>query len=277
MPENTTDALIDKNDLITITDKLGIIYAALRNAIEDEVNGCLVLATEILAAVMSISDTGEYYVLADLLAGANDLTGRLATSTVAQNTLQPFIAALNTHCSQRAPMVGINSIQSIDSFAGYWNGVVFNDVLFSPDFRDLYSAAIGAELTPANCYSPEILQGSEYPNAMGKWAQGSGFTDGAAVNTTKYGMAKPKLKVATALQCTVGQTMTITVSGKNHTGASATWTYVTTGNTLNVGEYDFAETDWIQDVTNIEISVTGGGSVTQGVLYVEGRKPMGRP
>jgi len=277
MPENQYDALIDKNDLITITDKLGLIYARLKQAIDDELDGCVALATEILGTIMAIYEPEEYYVLADLLSGANDLRGRLTTPAVVQNTLQPFIAALNTHCSQRAPMVGISSIQSIDSFASYWNGTTFNDVLFSPGFRDLYSVAVGSDLTPANCYSPEILQGVIYPNAMGKWAYGSGFTGGVAVDTTKYGMARPMLTVATTLQCTAGQTMTITVTGKNHTGTTDTWTYTTATNTLAVGSYAFTKPDWIQSVTNINISVSGGGSVTQGVLYVEGHVPLGRP
>lgn len=277
MAEHVTDPLIDKADALTITDKLGEMYAGMQSALETATTGCQALAEDILGQVMAVTDPDEYYVAADLLTPAKTLGNGLATDSVAQGLFQAFVQSLDTHCQTRAPQANpaIASITSLDTFATYWNGAgVFSDVLFSPDFAALYAAVKTTAISRQNVYSPEIKQGETYANAMGKFVVDTAtFTDGAAVAATR-GCAMPKLKVTEQVTKSGVDDIVITVTGVDHAGTAAQeWTY-TSAAAIDAGDYDFAEvaTRWLRDVTGIV--VTGAGA---GTFYVEGWKPTGRP
>lgn len=263
---------------ITITDKMGIIYdliaAAFQDGTPDYAND---LAVDIMGTVVGNQDVLAYYVLKDLMDSANTLQENMTTAHVAQVLMQNFLSVLNQHCLQRGPQVN-SAISSLDSYASYENAIAFNRFLFSPAFRDAYYALAGQNLSAANCYAPALAQGGTYTNGLGKWDYDGGgftFTNGAAVDTTKYMGGIGKLKVTTPIEYTVDKTLTITVSGKGYDDTNVeittTWTKTSTGGTLANGDYDLVgnDTKYLRDVTNIVLAVSDGGAVTAGVCYVE--------
>ncbi len=274
-----TDALIDKSNVLTITDRLGQVYRGLATAIDTPSTGCAARAADVLAAIMALTDPDAYEVEADLLTPAHSLVTGITTANIAGTAVQAMIQSLNAHCSQRGS-VEASSIVSLDTFATYWNGAGdFSDVLYSPDFQLAYYAAIGSYLSIGNVYAPAIEQAT-YTNAMAKYVvETSAFTDGAAVDTTKYGMLKPSLKVTDAITQSGTDPIVITVTGVDHEGtADVDWTYTYTnpsgGGSIAEGDHDFAEvaSAWIRDVTGIVVS-----GASAGTFYVEGLGPDSRP
>lgn len=273
------ESLIGYANLVTISDKLGLIYDKIAVAVADDSESMAHgLAVDVMENVLENQDVLAFYVVKDLMDAANLLQTNISIAYVVQTLMQNFISTLNQHCLQRGPALN-TAITNIDTYASYENNIAFTRVLFSPSFRTAFYLAMGTYPTAANCFAPAIEQGSDYPSGMGKWdfaGGGTPFTDGVAVDTAKYMGAVPKIKVTTPIAYDSDKTLTITVSGKGYddtnTEITTTWTYTSTGGTLEAGTYNLVgyATKYIRDVTNIALTVSDGGSVSAGVCYVEG-------
>jgi len=127
--------------------------------------------------------------------------------------------------------------------------------------------------------TPEVKQLAPYhPKGMGKWSFTGGkqvFEAGDSIKLDAYRGALPKLKVTTPITCTVGKTLTLSVTAETvdpETGqvSQTTLTKIAVS-TLAAGTYDFDQSGVrILAAISIAVTVSGGGSVTGGLCYVEG-------
>jgi len=185
----------------------------------------------------------------------------------AKSTFGPLQQQLAYLCS-RANIAGV---QTLDQYLGYYNTTHATkwQALCHPDFRSISLFPISAK----NSYFP-VKQGATYANALGRLIVGTGFTDGFAIDETKYAGGFPKLKVAAITGSGV-----VTVTGKaydpatNTVIAGRTWTVTAsaaTTYTLAVGTAP--ANSLIVDVSGI----SAAGGISAGTMYVESHEPAGR-
>lgn len=263
-------ALISVANLVTITDKLGLIYSKLVAAIDGNGNAGD-LAGDITDTVIARSAESEYWVVKDLIEASQALSSGMTADISARSLMSSFINALSAHCANRGREVA-TAINTIDSYATYENTSTFNTLLFSPEFNLLITAVTGTGLSVANIFSPEISPTTSHSNGLGAWSQAGGFVDGDSVAKSGqnyiYLGAKPKLVVTTGIVKDVSN-IVITVTGVANDGTTGTWIYTGTSTIAN-GNYDFTSgtkyTKYIRDITTIEVT----GSPSAGAFRVDG-------
>lgn len=236
---------------------------------------------DLLAAIAATSDPDQIGGLYNRAKAARDGTyaERLAVR-LSQSVLEGLNALV------RAANIDA-SITGVESFLTYYNtgaGGEWNALMPGPQWRELYYQWKRAYPAIGNLYF-EVLEGgtfrgTTYTNALGKFVvSGAGtgtFTDGAAVDTTKYAGGIGNLKVS---GLTGSGNVTITGTGwnpaTNAITASVTWITSVSGdgNTAIVVGGGTAPADClINNVTNITIAA----GITAGTIFVEAKKPTGR-
>jgi hypothetical protein len=182
--------------------------------------------------------------------------------------------------------LALTSVDTVEDYLTYYNIGTGGDwnTLAPPQWRELYYQWRRAYPALYNCYF-EILEGgtfrgTTYTNALAKFevtGAGTGnYTNGAAVDYTKYCGGVGKLKVSSL---TGTGNVTVTGLGINPaTGAvtaSSTWITSITGDgttTMTVGAGTAPADCLLVDVTNVTIAA----GITAGTIYVECHKPTGR-
>lgn len=253
-------------------------------------------------SVYGLGDTGDTEramgVSADLLtaiaatADAAVINGLYAPITRLQTSLQTErrVAELLRNPLQQIEglirALGISGVTTLATYLAYYNtgaGGTWT-ALQNPAWRDLYHGWRGSYPSAIHCYF-EILEagtwrGTTYTNALGKFVvSGAGagvFTNGAAVDSTKYAGGVGNLKISG-----LAGSGDVTITGVGFdpaTGAvttSKTWITAITvdGNVTMVPGAGTAPANClIVDVTNMSVSA----GITAGTIFLEGKKPTGR-
>lgn len=186
----------------------------------------------LLDAIMATGDTS-------LILGSGSLATHLSTHKTSLsavkiachkgtwNKLEVLIQALG--------LTGVNSVATYLQYYNYGTGGT-NTAIQSPFFRDLYYRWKGVYPSVNHVGFP-VMQGgtylgTTYTNALGKLVVGTGFTDGAAVDETKYCGGLGYLKVTGF----TGASGLVTVTGTSFNPATGafttghTWTATVTAN-----------------------------------------------
>jgi hypothetical protein len=180
-----------------------------------------------------------------------------------------------------------STITNIETWLAYYNtgtGGDWNALMPGPQWREIYYQWKGAYPSVSNLYfeikEAGTFRGTTYTNALGKFVvSGAGagtYTDGAAVDTTKYAGGVGNLKVSGLAG---SGNVTITGTGWDPaTGAitaSVTWITAVSGDgntAIVVGAGTAPAGCLINNVTNITIAA----GITAGTIYAEALKPTGR-
>ncbi len=172
----------------------------------------------------------------------------------------------------------VAAVTDFDTYLTYYNITHATkwQALQHNEWYDLYNAwKAGQRPSVENLYF-EVLQGTVYSNALAELViVGPAFTDGFAIDETKYAGGFPQV----IMSGFAGAADTVTVTGKQRkpdgtTSAGVTWDVSVTGNGVFALAPNTAEVDsLIYDVTNI----VAGGNITAGTLYAEAARPAGRP
>jgi len=231
-----------------------------------------------------ISTTADADVIGGLYSTAKVARDSTYAERIAVRQMQGILERLAGLC--RAAAID-SSITNIETFLTYYNtgaGGEWNALMPGPQWRELYYQWKRAYPSVGNCYFKIVqggtFRGTTYTNALGKFvSSGAGtgtFTDGAAVDTTKYAGGLPFL-VTSGLAGSGN--LTITGTGwnpaTNAITASVTWIVAVTvdGSLAITPGAGTAPADClINDVTNM----TTAAGITAGTFYVEGRAPTGR-
>lgn len=189
-------------------------------------------------------------------------------------TLGAVLAAVEAACVQSGQANAISAINSLETFLQYYNtgaGGYWN-CLMPPDWRTLYYNIRNAYPAAYNLYF-EVLQGAAYTNALGKLiASGPTFTDGVAIDSTKY--AGGVAQVTTSGFAGAADTVTVNGTWRKQDGTTGTGngTVTVSGNgTVAVSGLPFANA-LLLDVAGI----TAGPLITGGTIYAEAKRPSGR-
>jgi hypothetical protein len=185
-------------------------------------------------------------------------------------TLGGILSALSNACNA----AGLTGVTNINTFASYYNtgaGAPWN-ALVCPDFNTLfYYCNNNTNLTNTNVYF-EVLQGATYTNGLAKLVvSGAVFTDGVAINNTKYAGGFGQVTVSGFAG--TSDTVTVTGSWRKTDGTTATGngTATVAGNGTVTLTPPFANA-LLLDVT----AITAGANITAGTIYAEAKRPTGR-
>lgn len=210
---------------------------------------------DILNHLQALTDYDQSH---SLLEAAHNAKTNAPAELVVPGIISNLFGALNADCAA----AGLTGVNSIDAYSTYWNLNGPSTALLAPEFSDLYLLIRGVRPTLANVYSPAIAN-------MGQRAFGGGFSDGTAVDTTKYGGVA---LLQAQISSWAGTSGTLTVTGTNQAGQTGrTWTGTIAGNgnvTLTPG----VATDLCADVTGITLP----GSLSAGTIIIAGLVPAGR-
>lgn len=246
--------LISAGDMLTITDAIEGIYTKIKTAVDvSGGSGILHKAEDVLDAVLALNTAANYYVISDHLKPAHDLIDNCAVTKLSQNSLLAFCNALDQHCAQRGLSVS-STIRDLSTFAVYRNQSTFSTCLYKPLFAELYTLITGKVLARTTVFSAAI-DGLDVLG-MAKRVVGGSYTQGAIVAATAVG-GIPHVKVTTQIEGT-GVPL-ITVTGLDHTGVTATWTYTQDAFPITVGTYNLTAdvgTKWIRSVATLAVTGT---------------------
>ena len=169
---------------------------------------------------------------------------------------------------------GSATINNIEKFAKYWNygsGGPWH-CLMNPIFREIHFAVYTTYPSASNVFY-EVLQGSRFGNALGKLV-GSTFTDGVAIDSTKYAGGVAYARSSGSVSGSPG-TISVTGVWRKTDGTTATGVgTVAWGLPANPYALTPPFTNaLLLDVTNITCS----GSVGADTVWIEAWRPTGRP
>lgn len=236
-------------------------------------------ADNIVSYVLSTADAT---VIEYLLTPAN----RIADVTEAARFTRDRFRNLWEKLEALVRLLGISGVTSIETYLAYYNtgaGGTWT-ALQNPAWYDLYYKWKGAYPHLTNPYfeiiKDGIWRGTSYANALGRFVvSGAGagtFTDGAAVDYTKYAGGTGKINVSSL---TGSGNVTITGLGMNPATravtASVTWITSISGTgltTVVVGGGTAPADCLLVDVTNVTIAA----GITAGTFYIEAHKPASR-
>ncbi len=236
-------------------------------------------------AMTALAAIGSADVAGDLLPVGNRYRDSLSTAAIFGAKTKAFLAAIDRHCAR----FGGANYSNLETYLKYLNtggGGTWTALQDGLAWRDLYYAVKGAYPSNYNCYY-EVLQGTTdaeahlSTNALGKFlVSGAGagaFTDGVAIDSTKYAGGVGSLKVSG-----LAGSGNVTVTGIGFDPAtravttSKTWITSVTGNgdtAIVVGAGTAPANCLLIDVTNVSIAA----GITAGTIYVEAKRPSGRP
>lgn len=195
---------------------------------------------------------------------------RVSGKKIAKQVLSRLFSSVQGHILNQAG----SSYPSIDDYLKFLNvdDSTKWQALQAYQFRDLYNAWKGVNPGVYNLYF-EVLQGATYANALGKFIVGTGYTDGVAVDSTKYAGGIPALNVSSF----AGSSDTVTVTGTFYdpateaveTSKTATFTVNGNGRFYRVGGTAAANA-LIIGVDSVSVGASITASTT---IYVEAERP----
>jgi hypothetical protein len=231
------------------------------------------------AIVDGILATADSAVISGLLTVAERMMNATGSARIARDRLRPTLVALERMIRDLA-LTGVTTIEEYLAYYNTGSGGTWT-ALQSAQWRDLFYAWKGAYPDKTNCYF-EIVQGgtfrgTTYTDALGKFVvSGAGagtFTDGTAVDYTKYSGGTGKINVSSL---TGSGNVTITGIGMDPaTGevtTSKTWITSISGTgltTVVVGGGTAPANCLLVDITNVTIAA----GITAGTFYIECHRP----
>lgn len=226
-------SLISTVNLKTILDRFGAARDLYSPIGSREGSPVLGTARDMVneAFTVVIRDLDDFEQVSDMSQGMNTAVGQTNLEAAYNSWFNSAMSAVEGHISSRGRSVA-SSIVSLATYLTYYNGGVggvrFANMM-SPQLSDAYFIWRGSRLVKEGIYSPAINPANGAASGMGKRAVGGAFTDGAAVDTTKY--SEVNLVAVVTVNFAAGTAPpTLTVNGTDHTGAAMTWTGNLVGN-----------------------------------------------
>lgn len=222
-----------------------------------------------------IVETGDTDVMSHLLTPSTSFKNRLSSLAIFAREGRSFVDSLNRHFRLQANANYTNLETYLRRFntgeSTKWQN------LMAPEWSAIYNAIKGSRPEEYNCYF-EVLQGSTYTNAVGKFvASGAGtgtFFDGEAIDSTYYCGGIPVIVVSGLTGSGV-----VTVTGNFYDPATKaldtnkTMLFTVSANGRwyrDTGSPGTAATDALMvNVTNITIAA----GISAGTIYVEAERP----
>lgn len=228
-------------------------------------------AGQILAMETALLADTDLDSIEAMVGAVRQLKSSVSGRTYASSVLSPLMAALGAHIAR----AGLPSIGTLDAYLTYLNtgDATKWQALAPPAWRDIVQLAPAA----TNVYF-EVLQGSDYANALGKFIVGGAFTAGHQIDSALYAGGFPQVRASGVTGSGV-----VTVTGyamdpaTKSVATGRTWTATVSANgvvALAPGGGSPAATDsLILRATGVSAAV----GLSAATLYVEAARPAGRP
>jgi hypothetical protein len=247
------------------TDKLSAWYLQVQSGLGNGTSGASAKVQDMMDILLNCVNYDE---LDALLRPTKSLLDASIFTNFVSGTVSVFLSALSNLCGRS----GLSGVSDLNTYATYYNlqAATKWHCLFNPVFRDVYALWRGGTYPSAYNVYFEVLQGSEYPNALRKLVVGSGQTAGYTIDDTMYAGG---FAYVTWSGVSGSGTATVTGTWRKTDGTTAS------GNgTVNVSGASGSATitppfsnALILSCSNIAVS-----GITAGTLYLEARRPSGR-
>jgi len=253
------------SNVTAYTDKLSAWYLQVQSGLGNGSSGASAKVQDMMDILLNCLNYDE---LDALLRPTKSLLDASMFTNFVSGTVPVFLSALSNLCGRS----GLSGVSDLNTYATYYNLQHSTkwQCLFNPVFRSVYALWRGGTYpSPHNVYF-EVLQGTNYPNALRRLVVGTGQTAGYTIDETMYAGGFAHL---TWSGVSGSGTATVTGTWRKTDGTTAT------GNgTANVSGASGSASitppfsnALILSCTNI--TVTG---ITAGTLYVEARVPPSR-
>jgi hypothetical protein len=253
------------NEVTAYTDKLCAWYQQVQSGLGDGTSGASAKAQDIMNLLLNCLNYDE---LDALLRPTKSLLDASIYTNFVSGTVPVFLSALSNLCGRS----GLSGVSDLNTYATYYNlqDTTKWQCLFNPVFRSVYSLWRGGTYPSAYNVYFEVLQGSQYPNALRKLVVGTGQTAGYSIDDTMYAGGFAYLTWSG-----VSGSGTVTVTGTwrkpDGTTASGNGTVSVSGASGSASITPPFTNALILSCSNIAVS-----GITAGTLYVEARRPSGR-
>jgi hypothetical protein len=253
------------SQVVAYTDNLSAWYLQVQSGLGNGSSGASAKAQDMMDILLNCNNYDE---LDALLRPTKSLLDASIFSNFVSGTVPVFLSALSNLCGRS----GLSGVSDLNSFATYYNlqHTTKWQCLFNPVFRAVYALWRGGTYPSAHNVYFEVLQGTDYPNALRKLVVGTGQTAGYTIDDTMYAGG-----FAYVTWSGVSGSGTVTVTG---TWRKTDGTTATGNGTANVSGASGSATitppfsnALILSCSNISVS-----GITAGTLYVEARRPSGR-
>jgi len=253
------------SNVTAYTDKLCAWYLQVQSGLGNGTSGASAKVQDMMNTLLNCLNYDE---LDALLRPTKSLLEASIFTNFVSGTVPVFLSALSNLCGRS----GLSGVSDLNTYATYYNlqHTTKWQCLFNPVFRSVYALWRGGTYPSAHNVYFEVLQGSDYPNALRKLVVGTGQTAGYTIDDSMYAGGFAHL---TWSGVSGSGTATVTGTWRKTDGTTAT------GNgTANVSGASGSASitppfsgALILSCSNISVS-----GITAGTLYVEARRPSGR-
>ncbi len=227
--------LLTDTYLKSSTDKLARIYGEFAYFVSPSVDPTLTTGTLLLAVAnnllaITVRDSDDYDVEADLNSGFRSVADALNAADICSTLFITSLTGLNSHYAAQSDDGGLAEyLLATNNPTGLLN---IYSVLADAFFQDFWTYTQGIALDAESVMHKPIhpdWRGTSYTDskAMGQRAVGGAFADGYACDSA-YGAVKPTIEV-TANFSGGGAAPTVVIAGTDAEGAAITWTATVTG------------------------------------------------
>lgn len=214
--------------------------------------------------------TADYDIIALLGPAFRALRNNTDANAFASTFIGGPINAIGVACAAAGTANGWSGVADLDSFAAYHNLTTGTkwQLLFPPDFYEVYLAALGRAPSNFNVYY-EVLQ-TGGGDALGKRVIGTGFSSPASIDDSLYAGGFGRVK---ATGITGSDVVTVAGNWRKTDGTTATGN----GTASVTSSSTFTLTPPFTDALLLGVTnITAAAGLTAGTIYAEAARPSGR-